>query len=50
MSHLYETHPDVYEGFKQGWFAVQIGESNPFVCIPVDQTTEETINKDTKTL
>ena len=49
MSRLYETHPDVYVGFKQGWFAVQIGESNTFGRIPVDQTTEETINKDTKT-
>ena len=48
MSHLYETHPDDYEGFKQGWFAVQISESNTFGHIPVHQTAEETINKDTK--
>jgi len=38
-----------YEGFKQGWFSVQIGESYTFGHIPVDQITEETINKDTKT-
>ena len=33
----------------QGGFSVQIGSHNPFGRIPVDQTIEETINKDTQT-
>ena len=43
-------HPDVHEQFMQGQgFSVQLGRSNPFGRIPVDQTIEETINKDTQT-
>jgi len=49
MSNLPSTHPEVYESFMDGRFAVQIGEESPFGRIPVDQTTEETVNKDTKT-
>ncbi|KAG0721648.1 hypothetical protein GWK47_046054 [Chionoecetes opilio] len=30
------------------WLSVQIGSKNPFGRIPVDQTIEETINKDTQ--
>ena len=30
-------------------FSTQIGNDNPFGCIPVDQTIEETINKGTQT-
>lgn len=33
----------------QGGFSVQLGNENPFGRIPVDQTIEETINKDTQT-
>ncbi len=29
-------------------FSVQLQSENPFGCIPVDQTTERTVNKDTK--
>lgn len=49
MSHLKEEHPDVYNYLKNGGFAVQIGENNPFGKIPVDQACEETVNKDTQT-
>ena len=49
MSHLEEEHPDVVEYFKSGGFSVQIGAENPFGRIPVDQTCEETVNKDTQT-
>jgi len=49
MSNLPSTHPEVYESFMDGRFAVQIGEESPFGRIPVNQTTEETVNKDTKT-
>ena len=33
----------------RGSFSVQLGSVNPFGRIPVDQTIEETINKDTQT-
>jgi len=34
---------------KSGGFSVQIGDENPFGRVPVDQTCEETVNKDTQT-
>ena len=43
MTNLAEEHSDVYE------FSVQISGNNPFGCIPIDQTTEVTVNKDTQT-
>eukprot|EP00058_Branchiostoma_floridae_P019404 XP_002604894.1 hypothetical protein BRAFLDRAFT_77273 [Branchiostoma floridae] len=49
MSQLHSQHPDVYAEFMRGHFSVQIGHTNPFGRIPVDQTIEETINKDTQT-
>ena len=49
MSHLEDDHPNILEYFKSGGFAVQIGEVNTFGRIPVDQTCEETVNKDTQT-
>ena len=49
MSQLPTTHPDVQAEFMQGGFSVQLGSNNPFGRIPVDQTIEETVNKDTKT-
>ena len=49
MTHLEETHPDAYEYLKLGGFSVQMGNQNPFGRIPVDQTCEETVNKDTQT-
>ena len=49
MSRLEVVHPDVYAHFVEGGFSVQLGESNPFGKIPVDQTIEETVNKDTQT-
>ncbi|KAJ8413153.1 hypothetical protein AAFF_G00091490 [Aldrovandia affinis] len=33
----------------QGSFSVQLGSQNPFSRIPVDQTIEETVNRDTQT-
>ena len=39
----------VYAHFMQGGFSVQLGGLNPFGKISVDQTIEETINKDTQT-
>eukprot|EP00058_Branchiostoma_floridae_P000977 XP_002586465.1 hypothetical protein BRAFLDRAFT_106667 [Branchiostoma floridae] len=49
MSQLQSQHPDVYAEFMRGHFSVQIGHANPFGRIPVDQTIEETVNKDTQT-
>ena len=39
-----------YEHFANGGFSVQLAADNPFGCIPVDQTTEITLNKDTQTV
>ena len=49
MSHLHLEHPEVYEYMEQGGFSVQVGSSNSFGRIPVDQMVEETVNKDTQT-
>lgn len=49
MSHLEEEHPEAFKYLKSGGFSVQIGEGNPFGKVPVDQASEETVNKDTET-
>ena len=49
MSRLPIDHPEVYIHFQQGGFSVQIGSSNPFGRIPVDQAIEEIVNKDIQT-
>ena len=49
MTNVPETDPCMYEAFKSGQFSVQISSDNPFGRIPVDQTTEVTVNKDTQT-
>ena len=49
MSHLPEEHPDAFKYVRSGGLSVQLGNSNPFGRVPVDQTCEETINKDTQT-
>ena len=49
MSRLPEEHPDVHAEFMRGGFSVQLGSTNTFGRIPVDQTIEETVNKDTQT-
>ena len=48
MSHLEKEHPDVLAYWRSGGFSVQIGPMNPFGRIPVDQTCEETVNRDTQ--
>ena len=48
MQALPKTHPEVHEQFLAGEFSVQRGE-NSFSQIPVDQTIEQTINRDSKT-
>jgi hypothetical protein len=49
MTNLPNTNPDVYEAFQNGLFSVQLSDDNPFGKVPVDQTTEVTVNKDTQT-
>lgn len=49
MANLPNEHPAVFEAFSDGHFSVQLSNSNPFGRIPVDQTTEVTVNKDTQT-
>ena len=49
MTNLLEKKPDVYEAFKAGQFSVRLSSNNPFGWIPVDQTIEVTVNKDTQT-
>ena len=47
MQNLLMEHPEVYEHFKNGGMSVQLGMTNAFGCIPVDQAIEETANKGT---
>ena len=49
MTNLPEKNPEVYAAFKAGQFSVQLSSNNPFGRLPVDQTTEVTVNKDTQT-
>ena len=49
VSRLPIDHPEAYIHLQQGGFSVQIGSSNLFGRIPVDQAIEETVNKDTQT-
>ena len=48
MTNLSDKDPEVQKAFKEGSFSVQLASSNPFGRIPVDQTTEVTVNKDTQ--
>lgn len=49
MISLEKEHLDVYQQFMDGHFTLQLGDERSFSRIPVDQTTEVTVNKDTKT-
>ena len=49
MFRLPIDYPDVHDHFMQGGFSVQIGKKNPYGRIPVNQTIEETVKKDTQT-
>ena len=49
MTNLPTDHPEVHRKFMEGHFSVQLAEESPFGRIPVDQTMEVTVNKDTKT-
>lgn len=43
-----KEHPQVHAFMEAGGFSVQMSPNNAFGRIPVDQTIEETINKDSQ--
>ena len=49
MLELPDTHPDAYSMLSQGDFGVQRTISHGFSQLPVDQTIELTLNRNTKT-
>ena len=49
MKCLPQTHPGIHNYLQNDGFSCQIGSQNTFGMIPMDQTIEETINKDTQT-
>ena len=49
MLELPDKHPDAYSMLSQGDFGVQRTTSHGFSQLPVDQTIEQTLNRNTKT-
>lgn len=49
MTVLPESHPQAFRALEQGQFAVQRSRGGTFSQVPVDQTIEQTLNRDTKT-
>ena len=47
MTNLPTRHPGVFQAFLDMYFSIQLSNINPFGRIPVDQSTEVTVNKDT---
>ena len=48
-SKLDEISPELHRHFMNGGFSVQMGEANKFERVAVDQTLEETINRNAQT-
>ena len=48
MSNLESEHPKIYKFLNNSGFSVQLGQQNSFGRIPIHQTIEETVNKDTQ--
>ena len=49
MTVLPESHPQAFRALQQGQFVVQRSHGGTFSQVPVDQTIEQTLNRDTKT-
>lgn len=49
MTRLPDEHPEVHKLTRNGGFSVQLSKDNTFGGIPVEQTLDETVNKDTQT-
>lgn len=50
MCNLQQDHPEVHEYLRSGGFTAQLSDNNPFGRVPIDQTIEMTVNKDTQTV
>ena len=48
MKSLPDEHPEVHEFLRNGGFSVELSDDNTFGRIPVDETLEEMVNKDTQ--
>ena len=48
MTVLERTHPEAYQRLMSGDFAVQRSPANAFAQVAIDQTIEQTINRDCK--
>ena len=46
---MQETSPVLHDHFLNGGSSVQLRNEHPFARIAVDQTTEESVNKDMQT-
>ena len=49
MVRLERTHPEAYGAFQEGDFVVQRLQGSKFAQVAVDQTIEQTVNRDSKT-
>ena len=49
MLSLSQTHPEAYDMLSKGDFGVQRNNTHGFSKLPVDQTIEQTLNRNTKT-
>ena len=49
MKALSTSHPEANTYLQNGGFAIQRSHASPFSQIPIDQTIEQTTNRDTKT-
>lgn len=49
MVNLENTHPNIHNHMMNGGFVVQRQTKYGFSQVPVDQTIEQTMNRDTKT-
>ena len=49
MTSLPDEHPKVHKFMRNGGFSIQSSNNNTFGRIPVEQTLQETVNKDTQT-
>ena len=49
MEELSQTHPSTYAAFEQEEFVVQRSDGSLFAQVAVEQTIEQTINRDCKT-
>lgn len=49
MSHIQREKPDLHTLLCDGGFSAQLSETNTFGRVPIDQTLQEVVNRDTQT-